>query len=242
MFTIDIGNNFIKIAQWNEKDIEIEYRLSDLGSIEDIFKSSTISLAICSAVSGKQDDYQYLQRKFENIKFYLVDSATTLPIQNLYQSPHSLGIDRLMAVVGANHIFPDSHILVIDAGTCITFDYINSKNEYIGGAISPGIHMRYQALHQFTKGLPLLNGIEKFSLIGTDTKSCIQSGVVNGALAEIKQTIEAYRYQTSPLKVIFSGGDAKYISQQIDGDDYFCNQQLVHYGLAKIASHNHWKL
>ncbi len=144
-----------------------------------------------------------------------LDYDTPLPINNKYSSKQTLGRDRIAAVVGASKIFPGRNILVIDAGTCITYDFINNKNEYLGGAISPGLRMRFKALNKFTGRLPAVEhrGTEIPDLIGDTTEGSILSGVINGLSGEINGFINSYKSNNNRLETIITGGDHKYFDK-----------------------------
>ncbi len=143
-----------------------------------------------------------------------MDISVPIPIKNTYHSPNTLGMDRLAAAVGANQLFPNQAILLIDIGTAIKYDYISAENCFEGGIISPGMRIRFEALHSFTKKLPLVSFVENPPLIGKNTEQCIQSGVINGMTAEICGMIENYQ-KIGINQVIFSGGDATFFESQI---------------------------
>ncbi len=160
---------------------------------------------------------------------------TPLPITNNYGTPKTLGPDRLAGVVGARSIFPNDPCLVIDLGTCITYDFINEAGTYQGGGISPGMNLRYRALHEFTAKLPLLSFEDFPELIGSDTRSSMQSGVVNGLIAELDGIIDQYLQKHPKLKVLFCGGDASLFESRTK-HRIFTEKALVLKGLFKILS------
>lgn len=162
---------------------------------------------------------------------------TPLPITNHYKTPETLGKDRLAGLVGGRFLIPDGHILVIDAGTCITYDVLTEQNEYFGGSISPGASLRYKSLNHFTASLPLVNQFETDHLFGTNTKEAIASGVINGLAHEINGTIEAMEKLYNPLQVVLCGGEAGYFVNKIK-KKIFANQNLVLLGLHKILQFN----
>ena len=160
-----------------------------------------------------------------------------LPIQNLYSTPETLGVDRIAAVCGAQTTFPNEKCLVIDMGSCITYDYLNEKGEYHGGSISPGLNMRFKAVHTFTAKLPLVKPLADPALIGTTTASNIQSGVINGLTEEIKGIISLYQHKFGNIRVILCGGDAHFFENKLKGV-IFAIPELVLIGLNSILSHN----
>jgi type III pantothenate kinase len=133
--------------------------------------------------------------------------------------------------------FPDSNVLIIDAGTCITYDFINTNNEYIGGAISPGIRLRYRALNDLTANLPLLETQVPEDILGNSTQNAIHSGVVFGVLKEIDGVIEDYINKYSGLTVILTGGDTKFLSNQLK-NSIFANSNFLLEGLNFILEYN----
>jgi type III pantothenate kinase len=143
----------------------------------------------------------------------------------------------LANAVGAARIFPGKNCLVIDAGTCIKYDFVNAKGEYLGGAISPGITMRYQALHAFTAQLPLVKAQPHVKLTGNSTASAIVSGVQNGALSEIEHVILQYKKQYKPLKIVVTGGDWGLFANQIKSH-IFAAPDLTLMGLNQILENN----
>jgi len=162
---------------------------------------------------------------------------TPLPIINRYQSPKTLGKDRLAAAVAAAHHFPKQDVLAVTCGTCITYDFINGGNEYLGGAISPGIRMRFQSLHTFTGKLPLVSLKPKGKLIGRDTGSSVHSGVVYGVVAEIEGIAGQFRLLYPDLKIILSGGDHFYLNKQLK-ISIFALPNIVIHGLHQILEFN----
>jgi type III pantothenate kinase len=162
---------------------------------------------------------------------------TILPINNSYQTPGTLGKDRIAAVVGASSLFPGEDLLIIDAGTCITFDFINAQKEYFGGAISPGINLRFNCLHNFTGNLPLVHPVAETKLIGDSTESSLLSGVINGIREEVDGIINRYKLSFPKLKVVFTGGDIKYFDKYLK-NNIFAVENLVLLGLKDILHYN----
>jgi len=168
-----------------------------------------------------------------------LDHNTPLPIKNEYKSPETLGKDRLAAVIGAATMFPNNSSLVIDAGTCITYDFINFEKEYYGGAISPGLETRFKSLNHFTQALPLIeykgNSVPEFT--GNNTENAILSGVINGFAAEISAFIEHYKSEHNSLNIIISGGHYKYFDKLLKYKT-FAAPNLVLTGLKAILDFN----
>lgn len=195
-----------------------------------------ISKVILSSVKPKDDELvRFLSENFEY--FLELDNQTELPIGNLYETPETLGKDRLAAAVGANELFPDRNLLIIDAGTAITFDLVSEKNQFIGGNISPGLEMRFKALNQFTGKLPLVSYSNEFQPIGTNTADAIRAGVQNGILFEIAQTIDLFNRNYQNLQIIMTGGDSIFFDKKLNYS-IFVHFNLTLIGLNRILEHN----
>ncbi|MGQ9847546.1 MAG: type III pantothenate kinase, partial [Bacteroidales bacterium] len=208
LIAIDIGNSLIKTLIIN--DNENVYKQTDKwekikNEIEEYTKSSYH--VIISNVNNTI--LNSIINSFNQKNVLLLDHFTPLPIKNNYKTPTTLGYDRIAAAVGANELFPNLPCLIIDAGTAITIDLINNSS-YEGGAISPGIEMRYKALNQFTNKLPMLNKTEHFSYPGKNTNESIHSGVIQGVVFELERRIEAFQEIFPEGKTIITGGDCLY--------------------------------
>jgi len=237
---IDIGNSYAKIAVFDGAEI-IEMKVAeDIGGsqVEDILSSHPkIKSAILSDVRGQSQDISKLlaQRVF----FIELTQLTPVPFTNLYKTPETMGKDRIAGATAAVKMFPGQNVLVIDAGTCITYDLINNKGEYLGGAISPGIKMRYKALHDFTGKLPLVNatGENIPELIGNSTNNSIYSGVQRAVLLEVGAMINEYQSAFQGLKIILSGGDYFYFDKNLKSN-IFAAPNIVLTGLKEILDFN----
>ncbi|WP_142785175.1 type III pantothenate kinase [Changchengzhania lutea] len=236
---IDVGNTFVKLAVFKESDLVYK----DTVLIDDIrdrvdalnTKFPAITNAIISSVGRLGDtDYDFIAFHF---KVLVLNSNTKLPFKNGYSTPTTLGNDRLALVAAAVHQYPNKHVLVIDAGTCITYDFITINADYLGGAISPGIKMRYESLHNLTANLPLLEAAVPHDIIGNSTNQSIHSGVVYGVLKEIEGVKEAYHQKYSDLTVILTGGDANFLSKQLKSS-IFANSNFLLEGLNFILQFN----
>jgi type III pantothenate kinase len=160
-----------------------------------------------------------------------------MPFINSYATPKTLGVDRIALVSASVDQFPDNNVLIIDAGTCITYDFITDENVYLGGAISPGIRLRYKALNNLTANLPLLETNQPKSIIGDSTEESIHSGVVNGVIKEIDGLIEYYKENHQDLTVILTGGDANFLSNQLK-NSIFANSNFLLEGLNFLLDYN----
>ena len=170
----------------------------------------------------------------EELKTFLQNySASSIIISSVARD----AVDRIAGVCGAQQKFPGEPCLVIDAGTCITYDFLDRQGNFLGGGISPGLMMRFQAVHTFTSKLPLVNPVEKVNLIGDSTERCIQSGVINGLAEELNGIIRRYQGEFDGLRVILCGGDARFFENILKGP-IFAVPELVLSGLNSILNYN----
>ena len=237
---VDIGDTRTKVAVFDSETLVAQWVYDSTlvrKNIEDITSQYSIDRAIISQV-GAPLDYDYL---FVDIPYKVLSSELKLPIQNLYKTPSTLGADRLAVSVGAVALFPNQNNLVIDMGTCITLDFVNSNNEYLGGVIMPGISMKFKALHTFTDKLPLLSvsnsNIVDFGIVGDDTLSSIISGVIGGTILELEGFVSRYIEKFGKMNIIFTGGDAIYFEKRVNFPN-FADSSLLLVGLNKILNTN----
>ncbi|MDA8858186.1 type III pantothenate kinase [Flavobacteriales bacterium] len=233
---IDIGNTTSKIALFDGKELikNATFADLDLSKVKLFSQNHKITSSILSSVKGI---YAEISDIVELYSAEVLSEKTPLPIINSYKTPLTLGKDRLAAVAGASVLYPEKDILVFDAGTCLTIDFINSDKEYIGGRISPGIEMRYNALHTFTDKLPLIKSKKNTLVIGNDTKTSIICGVQQGILAEVKAIISDYKSQNTDTVFVFTGGDSFYFEKELK-NSIFANPNLVLIGLNEILDYN----
>jgi len=195
-----------------------------------------LNKAILSAVKPVNKDLiDYLSGNFE--QFIELDHLTKLPVENLYESPETLGKDRLAAAIGANELFPDQNLLVIDAGTAITYDLVTEKNQFFGGNISPGLEMRFKALNHFTGKLPLVSYSSEYKSVGQNTIEAIRAGVQNGIIFEMAQTIDLFNRNYLNLQIIMTGGDSNLFDKKLNYS-IFVHFNLTLIGLNRILEHN----
>lgn len=236
---IDIGNTRTKFSVFNNGEVLITVPVNEfLPEHIDVLQNEHPDLrkVILSAVKDYSPELRTaLQNKFD---FFLeLDANTPLPIENCYRTPETLGKDRIAAVVGGFDLYPETNLLVIDAGTAITYDILNEKHQYLGGNISPGIEMRYKALHQFTGKLPLI-GHKKFDkLYGTTTEEAIWAGIQHGVVFEVDKAIDTFKEFYKNLKVIITGGDADFFDKKLK-NSFFVNFNLTALGLNSILEYN----
>lgn len=234
---VDAGNSFVKTAVFQESKLlqknvgvksELEINLKKIYS-----EHPSIEKIIFSNVSHPV----YYEKLVPGTDFLVLDAATKLPFHNLYATPETLGNDRKALAAAASKYYPHKDVLIIDAGTCVTFDFKNKNNEYLGGAISPGLYMRYKALNTFTTNLPLIAPSEHVELIGDSTKNSIHSGVIFGMQKEIEGVIAAYQAIYKDLTIIFTGGDAQILSVNLK-NGIFANSNFLLEGLNYILEFN----
>jgi len=235
---LDFGNTLKKIAVF-QGDHQVDYRTSEgdvVGAVEELKKQyPLIQSAILSSVV-KIDLHTMTYLKI-NFRFILFDHQLPIPIENKYQSPETLGRDRIAAAVGAYLLFPNKNVLVVDAGSSITYEMLTKESAYLGGAISPGLNMRAKALNTFTDLLPLVECSKDVALIGIDTDTSLKSGVVNGAIAEVNGMITSFSEEFDNLQIILTGGDAYYFEKRLNYD-IFASGNLVLKGLNYILDYN----
>lgn len=237
-FSIDIGNSRVKVGLFKGKSLlkVFSFQKNEFPSSQELSELK-VEQAMVSSVLAKKETDELLEAL--KIKIRYLDQNCKLPFANLYKSPDTLGKDRIAAVVGTMVQFPKENVLVIDLGTCITYDFLNNKAEYWGGAISPGVQMRLKAMHQFTSQLPLLEWeVDKIpALIGDTTKNSLLSGAINGAIAEIDGTIEKYKSEYPGLNIMITGGGASFFEKKLK-NTIFADSNLVLKGLNEILFYN----
>lgn len=234
---IDIGNTRVKAALFEKSHLKTTYvfKTPDELLSANLFETNSISHCIVASVVNEMD--LFVSRLKEKTSVLLFTSETPVPIKNRYQSVQTLGSDRLASAVGGNALFPDKNILIIDAGTCIKFNFVNNRNEYIGGAISPGLEMRFKALQTFTARLPLIEKDEDFEmLIGKNTKESILSGVEIGVIAEMEGIISRYQQLYPDLITVLTGGDVNFFEKRLK-KPIFADQFLILKGLNVILDY-----
>ena len=212
------------------------FKKFDVDVISSLWKKYPLTRGIFSSVINTDDNLiAYLKEKLQY--FVFLDETVPLPITVQYKTPHTLGRDRLAAAVGANYLQPGKDLLVIDAGTAITYELIEASGTYVGGNISPGMTTRFRALNHFTKKLPLVSESEHVPLVGTNTETAIQAGVVNGIVCEMDGYIEMLRLKYPNLLVFLTGGHSFYFERRLK-NSIFADINLVLTGLNRILEYN----
>lgn len=234
-FVIDIGNTRSKTALFEDGKVLLEKNFERFELFLEYTKGLQFHHAIVSSVTYTKEQLEDLL----DFSFLFLDKNTVLPITNKYATPETLGVDRKAAVIGGRSIVENGPLLAVDLGSCITYDFLDESDNYMGGAISPGLQMRFRAMHQQTARLPLveleMGTVPEF--IGNSTVNCLRSGVYFGILNELNGFVQTYQKQYHDLKVIICGGDSK-IFESLTKDHIFVIPNLILYGLDRILSYN----
>lgn len=252
---IDIGNTRIKMGIF-EKNEPIDQAFLSFQSLGDlsfwlnenkiIFDIKNVILSSTARNLEETEDGAAFLNDLEThfSTFVRLSHETPIPIRNAYQTPQTLGRDRLAGAVAANFLFPNQHCLVIDAGTCITYDFVNADGAFLGGNISVGLQMRLRAMHHFTAKLPLLTfdtggGAFLEKLVGDDTQSAMLTGAGMGMIAEVEGFIKRYKQHFgATLQLMLTGGDGKFLFDHVQKTKKYFEPDLILIGLNQILNHN----
>lgn len=235
---IDIGNTYQKVAVFDGQDqmiVKNQYTHLSIQDLYPVFDQYVIDAAIISSVG---EDFasvmNWLSKKTKTLTF---NQNLKLPIVIDRDRLKTLGTDRVANAVGANAMFPNEDVLSIQAGTCLVTDMVSAKNRYMGGTISLGLRMRFNAIHHFTARLPLVEPQSVDFIMGNNTRDDILSGVIHGFKAEIEDIITHYKREYSDIKIIVTGGDASFVNGLIK-NSIFAAPNVVLFGLYKILRLN----
>ena len=234
---LDVGNSLLKIALFEKSELIQKFKFSEnyKRNIEDIISKYKVTHSIISNVVRIDDSTINILKESTNL--LLVSNQLKIPFKNLYKSKNTLGQDRLALVSAAAFNFPNENVLIVDVGSCITYDFKNNNNEYLGGGISPGISMRFKSLNTFTSNLPLIDFDSIHQLIGNNTKNSINSGVINGTISEINGIIQQYCEEFKNIRIILTGGDSNFLLKRIK-NSIFADQNFLLVGLNKLLEDN----
>lgn len=235
---VDIGNTLVKTAVFDREEIICLDKRENI-DLPLIHRMQELYPRLCSAIiaSVRQIPEEMVAGFKKAMPVLVLDAETSVPLKIRYENRSGLGADRIAAAVAGNHLFPNTNTLVIGAGTCITYDFTDAKGYYLGGAISPGMRMRYKALHNFTDKLPLLEAGKEPALTGNSTEASIQSGVIHGIRAEMDGMIGEYKRHYENLTIILSGGDLDYFDKKLK-NNIFAVPNIVLTGLNIILQFN----
>ena len=236
---IDVGNTRNKLAVFSENQLLQKYSCDsdEMPDTLKIIRSRYPEIQHCILASVGTVPEKIVEVLESEYKVLSLSSETKVPFNNGYGTPETLGVDRIALASAASVSYPNKNTLVIDAGSCITYDFISEENIYLGGAISPGIRMRYKAMNTFTANLPLLEPTLPLIAIGSETSSSIHSGVLQGVLFEIEGYINLYMKKYPDLTVILTGGDAHFLRDSLKSD-IFANSNFLLEGLNFILDYN----
>ena len=233
---IDIGNTFAKIG-WFESNklLEVQRKIA-FGQLNALLLAQLPQNALFSSTSQATSPFADALME-AGCPTWQLNADLPVPIVKNYETPQTLGPDRVAAAVGAMALFPNENCLVIDMGTCVTYDWVSADAVFHGGIISLGLRIRFEAMHTFTKKLPLVEADGFPPLIGQNTKQALQSGAVNGLLAEVEGIVARYRAEQGDCSVLLCGGDAAFFESRLK-KPIFAVPNLVLIGLNRILQHN----
>lgn len=228
---IDVGNTLIKAGMFEQHKLVDIFMSKDPQEVQQWYATYPYKRSIISNVRKEKEFEALLEDAL------VFDHKTPVPLSTTYKTPETLGLDRLAATIGADDQCKRKPLLVIDAGTCITYDCVNPEGVHLGGGISPGLEMRFKALNHYTGRLPLVEMPAEVQLIGDNTLSGISSGVIYGAVAEIEGIIRQYQEKFDKITIFLTGGDCKIFERKIKAS-IFADPYLVLKGLNRILEHN----
>ena len=236
--SLDIGNTRRKIGLFNGSRLLETKVVTDWGTDEllDYCNQAGVQSVLISSVAHPDESLQnVLSQHFD---FLELTHETSLPFENRYATPQTLGKDRLAAVAGAQALLPRQHCLIVDCGTCIKYDLLTEAGEYLGGNIAPGAQMRAKAMHEFTARLPAVSMELPTDFIGHSTETALQNGAFLGAALEIGSFVSLFKTRLKPLNVILTGGDALFFQPHLDVQHLRHEPHLTLYGLNNILIFN----
>jgi len=240
LLAIDVGNTQIKLAVFeqstliNKKIISYSNWKMELQKFL-IFFPEISNIAVASVGKLQKEDFFGLK---EGVEVFFISHESKFPFLNQYETPSTLGIDRMVLASGAVLQFPNQNRLVVDVGTCITYDFIDYEDVYYGGAIAPGIRLRYESLHNYTANLPLLTLEIPKKILGNSTVQSIHSGVINGITFEIEGFISSVLNKNDNFIIILTGGDAEFLAKRFK-NTIFANSNFLLESLNQTYQYNH---
>ena len=235
---IDMGNTSTKIAFFEGEKMQSHHMVENhLEEIIALVESHQPDRVLVSSVGNEELTHQVIEQISQLCDVQLLSTKMKTSFSNAYQSLDTLGLVRFAAVAGAYHLYPNQNVLIIDAGTCLTLDFVDKEGVYQGGSILPGLQMRLQALHQLTNRLPLIESEWPEDFIGKNTKQSIQTGVLQGMVHELDGFIEQYRAEYGKVILILCGGDAHFFESR-SKNEIFAHPNLVLEGMNSILNIN----
>lgn len=234
---IDIGNSRIKMGLFQGESLLEHQMVTDWSweALQQYSNQASVRRVMLSSVA--EENIGYRKNWKQNFDYQELTHLTPLPFINQYATPETLGKDRLAAVAGAHALFPRQNCGVIDAGTCLKYDWINAEGEYSGGNIAPGLQMRAKAMHQFTAKLPEVTPLVPEHFIGTSTETALQNGAFLGAVLEIEGFMRLFKAAFNDIQWVLTGGDAAFLTPQLPSENLHVEPHLTLYGLNHILNH-----
>ena len=235
---VDIGNTLLKLAVFDGGRLVAQQCVGELReeTFAGLLGGARAARAVVASTRGEAPAIVEAVRRHTD---YLLEftPATPVPIGNAYLTPATLGRDRLAAAVGAATLYPGRNALIVDFGTAVTLDFVSADGVFRGGCISPGMAMRFRALHEYTAALPLCDATDSAELLGRTTDEAVRLGVMNSLAFEIEGYIARMQGEVEDLCVIFTGGDTNFFAKRIK-NTIFANCNLVFWGLNRILEYN----
>jgi len=235
VIAVDLGTTYAKLGFFKGNELVKVRQGVTLSQLGDYINDQGVERVIISSVSYNHEQLKNIMERPEKAVF--LTNKLSLPIKTDYETPETLGADRLAAAAGAYNLFPGMDCLIIDAGTCITVDLLDKTGTFCGGSISPGINLKFKALHNYTTNLPLVITEDVVELPGKSTKGSILAGVVLGTQAEIREIVRLYRNKFPILQLVICGGDAEQVKKGLNSDVAVV-PELVLWGLKTILDYH----
>ena len=234
---IDVGNTRVKVAAFEENLLR-EMDIVNLASFTEQLGRFAGRFPIKKAIISSVGRLTKAQRRAVQLRFptTLLTHEVPLPFTNMYKTPETLGVDRMGLMAAFAKAYPEKSGLVIDAGSCITYDYMDANGSFHGGGIAPGIRLRYEAMHTYTAQLPLLEKKEVQELVGQTTETAMHSGVINGIVAEIDGIINRYKEDCNAEVIVITGGDGEFLSKRLK-NSIFAHSNFLLEGLNYILTY-----
>lgn len=234
---LDIGNTRTKIGLFRGAELVEQTVWNDWTGAELVAygeEAGVERIILSSVVEGDEVLHDLLSERFQVLE---LTHETPLPFQNQYQTPKTLGKDRLAAVAGARALYPAKDCLVMDCGTCIKYEWLTADGIYHGGNIAPGAKMRIQAMHHFTARLPEVPLEMPLEAIGQSTQTALQNGALRGAVLEMEGFVRLFQAKSSYLQVLITGGDAALFAPYLTINDLKIAPHLTLIGLNYVLNY-----
>ena len=234
----DFGNTRLKCGVFINKDFAEEILLKEdsPAELENILDKYQPGKSILSSVIDHNPAFEELLH--HKTSFHKLSYDSKLPFTSPVGKPQTIGADRLAMVVAAVDLYPYQHNLIVGLGTCITYNFVNKYHQFLGGSISPGMEMRFRSLEHYTAKLPYVQADWNFPLVGYDTETNIQSGVIAGMAKEMDGIIDLYKEKYVNFNVHLTGGDMAYFGTLLK-NKIFADPTLIYKGLYAISEYNH---